>query len=157
MDIIERIESFNFNIGNTIDRPDERQVSLYVGLVLEEVAELVQAASGMLEMDDVKSIKELADRFKKGHQALADTEPDLDEDERVDILDAACDVVITAVGVGISLGANVRGALHEVMRANEKKLEHGRIDENGKLLKPDNWQAPDLRDYLYDDYEAEDA
>jgi predicted HAD superfamily Cof-like phosphohydrolase len=51
----------------------------------------------------------------------------------------------------LSQGANVEGAAAEVSRANLAKFPNGVAvrDANGKVVKPEDWKAPDLKPFIY--------
>ena len=74
------------------------------------------------------------------------------ENNNVEKLDALVDILVVTVGAINSLGANGQGAWDEVMRTNFAKIdsETGKVRkrEDGKVLKPDNWQPPDLTPYV---------
>lgn len=69
----------------------------------------------------------------------------------VALLDALCDQIITAIGVGVLLGYDMEKALAEVNRSNYTKFNpdgtpYIRID--GKIGKnPDTYQEPQLRQF----------
>lgn len=65
----------------------------------------------------------------------------------VDRLDKACDAVVFAVGSMAKLGLTpelIREALSVVMTANMQKLSMPK-DEHGKLMKPDNFEGPEVK------------
>lgn len=72
-------------------------------------------------------------------------------DNIVDDLDALIDILVVTIGAIHSLGANGEGAWNEVMRTNFAKIdsETGRVRkrEDGKVLKPEGWTAPDLKPF----------
>lgn len=75
------------------------------------------------------------------------------------LLDALCDQIVTALGVGYMMGFDMAGALAEVNRSNYTKFttdEHGNpipfIDANGKIGKnPDTYRKPDLEQFIVSD------
>ena len=73
-------------------------------------------------------------------------------DNKVDDLDALIDILVVTIGAIHSLGADAEGAWKEVMRTNFAKIdsETGKVRkrEDGKVLKPVGWTAPDLKPYL---------
>lgn len=70
----------------------------------------------------------------------------------VDDLDALIDILVVTVGAIHSLGADGEGAWQEVMRTNFAKIdpETGKVTKrsDGKVLKPEGWQPPDLNRYV---------
>ena len=77
--------------------------------------------------------------------------------DNVALLDALCDQVVTATGVGVFMGAKFIPALDEVNRSNYTKFatdEQGNyvpyIRPDGKIGKnPDTYQEPDLEPFVY--------
>lgn len=72
-------------------------------------------------------------------------------DNIVDDLDALIDILVVTIGAIHSLGADGEGAWKEVMRTNFAKIdrETGKVRkrEDGKVLKPLGWKAPELAPY----------
>ena len=72
--------------------------------------------------------------------------------DRVEQLDALIDILVVTVGAIHSMGADGIGAWDEVMRTNFAKIDPdtGRVRKrgDGKVLKPQGWQPPDLEGYL---------
>lgn len=75
-----------------------------------------------------------------------------ESDNAVDDLDALIDILVVTVGAIHSLGADGEGAWNEVMRTNFAKIdaETGRVRkrEDGKVLKPEGWQPPNLKPFV---------
>lgn len=69
---------------------------------------------------------------------------------RLALLDALADQIVTATGVGTFLGMNVPGALAEVNRSNYSKFEDGEpiFNENRKVMKGKDYTPPDLTPYI---------
>jgi len=67
-------------------------------------------------------------------------------------LDALIDILVVTIGAINSMGADAEGAWNEVMRTNFAKInEHtGKVRkrEDGKVLKPEGWQPPNLKPFL---------
>ena len=76
------------------------------------------------------------------------------EDSRLPVtdLDAMIDILVVTIGAIHSMGADAEGAWNEVMRSNLAKIdpESGQVlkREDGKVLKPEGWTAPELRPFL---------
>jgi predicted HAD superfamily Cof-like phosphohydrolase len=75
-----------------------------------------------------------------------------DNNDRVEILDALIDIIVVTVGAINSMGANGEAAWDEVMRTNFAKIdsETGKVKKraDGKVLKPQDWKAPNLKPYV---------
>jgi len=75
-----------------------------------------------------------------------------ESDNIVDDLDALIDILVVTIGAIHSLGANAEGAWNEVMRTNMAKIDPAtgkvRKREDGKVLKPEGWEPPQLNKFL---------
>jgi len=75
-----------------------------------------------------------------------------DAESAVDELDALIDILVVTIGAIHSAGFDAEGAWKEVMRSNFAKIDpdSGKVRkrEDGKVLKPLNWQPPQLSQYL---------
>jgi predicted HAD superfamily Cof-like phosphohydrolase len=71
---------------------------------------------------------------------------------RTETLDALLDIMVVTIGALHSLGVDVEGAWHEVMRSNLSKIDRGtgkvRKREDGKVLKPVNFVSPQLEQFV---------
>ena len=105
--------------GQTTDEKNDHQLDLYVNLINEEVKELIEA------------------------RASADS---------VETLDALIDIMVVTAGAIHSMGADAEGAWKEVFRSNMAKVDpitgQVRKREDGKVLKPANWEPPRLERFL---------
>jgi predicted HAD superfamily Cof-like phosphohydrolase len=76
----------------------------------------------------------------------------VDNNDRVEQLDALIDILVVTVGAVQSLGADGEGAWKEVMSTNFAKIDSltGRVRkrEDGKVLKPTGWRPPELSKYI---------
>ena len=118
-------EKFMITCGQTVGRVNneinEDQYNLYLDLIKEEVAELQVA---------------------------------VDTCNAVEQLDALVDILVVTIGAIHSGGFDAEGAWKEVMRTNFAKIdsETGKIRkrEDGKVLKPIGWTAPNLVPFVKD-------
>ena len=112
-------EKFMRACDQTVDEPNLKQYGLYVKLIEEETKELAEA--------------------------IASNDP-------VEQLDALVDILVVTIGAIHSMGADAEGAWKEVMRTNFAKIdrETGKVRkrEDGKVLKPVGWTAPDLAPFV---------
>jgi predicted HAD superfamily Cof-like phosphohydrolase len=73
-------------------------------------------------------------------------------DDLVEQLDALIDILVVTIGAIHSAGFDAEGAWKEVMRTNFAKIDHetGKVRkrEDGKVLKPLGWTAPELNTFL---------
>lgn len=84
--------------------------------------------------------------IKEEYQELLEAQSQLDE------LDALIDILVVTIGAIHSMGADAEGAWNEVMRTNFAKVDAktGKVRkrEDGKVLKPEGWEPPELRSFL---------
>ena len=76
----------------------------------------------------------------------------LEANDRVEQLDALIDILVVTIGAIHSAGFNAEGAWNEVMRTNFAKIDPttGKVRkrEDGKVLKPEGWTAPELSQFV---------
>ena len=123
--------------------PSTADVCLQIGCHYEEVSEM----SAALCDDDVAyelAVTSLA--YKMSHIWYLGA----NADARVELLDALCDQIVTAVGVAYMMGMDIEGALAEVNRSNWSKFEGGVpvFNEHGKIAKGVEYTPPELSDYI---------
>lgn len=124
--------------------PTTKNKAVQVGCHLEEVAEMCFAIGV-----DIYAVGELVqdagDYYKRGGEL-----PDLTPDQRLELLDALCDQIVTAVGVAHMYGMDIETGLHRVNGSNWSKFVDGQpvFDENGKVKKGPGYFKPDLRDLI---------
>lgn len=74
------------------------------------------------------------------------------EQNQLEQLDALVDILVVTIGAIHSMGADGEGAWKEVMKTNFAKIdkETGKVRkrEDGKVLKPIGWKAPELESFL---------
>jgi predicted HAD superfamily Cof-like phosphohydrolase len=112
-------EKFMKACDQTVDKHNDVQFKLYYDLIAEEFAELNAAV-------------------------LAG--------DRVEQLDALLDIIVVTIGAIHSMGADGEGGWKEVMHTNFAKIdrETGKVRkrEDGKVLKPVGWVAPNLEPFV---------
>jgi predicted HAD superfamily Cof-like phosphohydrolase len=71
---------------------------------------------------------------------------------QLETLDALVDILVVTIGAIHSMGSDAEGAWREVMANNLSKIDRatGYIKRraDGKILKPDTWQPPELQKFL---------
>ena len=99
--------------------PNESNYKMYLGLIDEEVGELEEAVMA---------------------------------DDRVEQLDALVDILVVTMGAIRAGGFDGEGAWKEVMDTNFAKIDSDtgkvRKREDGKVLKPEGWKAPELAKFI---------
>jgi predicted HAD superfamily Cof-like phosphohydrolase len=112
-------EKFMRACDQSVDRLNQDQFNLYVQLIGEETGELADAINAQ---------------------------------DKVETLDALVDILVVTIGAIHSMGADAEGAWREVMSTNFSKIDRktGRVRkrEDGKVLKPVGWVAPELTPFL---------
>jgi predicted HAD superfamily Cof-like phosphohydrolase len=90
-------------------------------------------------------VKLIEEEFKELKEAIA-------SNDRVEQLDALEDILVVTVGAIHSMGADGEGGWKEVMGTNFAKIDKltGKVRkrEDGKVLKPLGWVAPNLKQYI---------
>ena len=99
--------------------PSDANYKMYLSLIDEEVGELVEAVAA---------------------------------DDRVEQLDALVDILVVTMGAIRAGGFDGEGAWKEVMDTNFAKIDPvtGKVRkrEDGKVLKPEGWKAPELAPFI---------
>ena len=76
-------------------------------------------------------------------EEICETLDAIDKDDIVAIADGICDSIVVLLGTAITYGIDIRPVWNEVHKTNMAK-KGGKIREDGKLLKPDGWEPPDI-------------
>lgn len=112
-------EKFMRACDQAVGKFDQDQYNMYLKLVKEEYNEL---QSALMDADAVEQ------------------------------LDALIDILVVTIGAIHSAGWDAEGAWKEVMRSNFAKIDHetGKVRkrEDGKVLKPVGWTAPELKQFI---------
>lgn len=126
-----------------VPQPTGKAKAVQIGVHFEEVAEMAAAIS---DNDLAVRIDMSAHAYKKGSRPLGDI-------DRLALLDALADQIVTAVGVAHMFNMDIDGAVKEVMRANWSKFVDGKpeFDENGKIKKAAGYFPPDLTPFVGSD------
>ena len=114
-------EKFMRACDQTVEEFNREQFKMYLGLIEEEYKELKEA---------------------------------INNHDQLETLDALIDILVVTVGAIHSMGADAEGAWKEVMKTNFAKIDNetGKVRkrEDGKVLKPIGWTAPNLQPFLKD-------
>jgi len=71
----------------------------------------------------------------------------LGNDDLIEAVDAMCDLIYVVLGTAVAAGVELIPAWYEVHGSNMQKA-HGPVGENGKRLKPPDWEPPDIEDAI---------
>lgn len=122
-------EKFMRACDQSVDGSNQAQFEMYLGLIKEEYDELLVAQGFDLE-----------------------TGERVNPVDMVETLDALLDIVVVTIGAMHSAGMNAEGGWKEVMMTNFAKVdkETGKVRkrEDGKVLKPTGWKAPELAPFV---------
>ena len=126
--------------------PSTADACVQIGCHYEEVSEM----SSVLYDDVEHALMHTALKYKMKYSGYIRAVEELSADERVELLDALCDQVVTAVGVAYMMGMDIEGALAEANRSNWSKFEGGVpvFNEHGKIAKGVEYTPPELSDYI---------
>lgn len=112
----------------------------------EEVAEMCEALGNQKTADALIEYKE-----KLLSLTVAECELLWERTDKVGLLDALCDQVVTASGVAQYAGMDFDSAIVEVNDSNWSKFDdegNPIINENGKIMKGPNYFKPELEHFV---------
>ena len=150
MSVIDNI--FNW-FKKAVPEPNNKNIHTQLGVHFEEVAEMLLALSGDDDQTEVLLHNAylanhlLAEHLKNNVGAL---NLDMTTESKVELLDALCDQIVTATGVGYMLDMNLPMALEEVNASNYSKFVNGEpiFNENKKIMKGPNYFKPSLEFHI---------
>lgn len=139
------ISSIALWFRRAMPNPTDKNRAVQMGVHFEEVGEHLEAIN--ISPPAQFEINQLAKALKNSMLIAPNA---YSEDQRLDLLDALCDQIVTAIGTGHTFGFDMLGALAEVDRSNWSKFVDGQpvFDANGKIAKPPSFSKPDLRRFL---------
>lgn len=132
--------------------PTEKDKATQIGAHFEEVSEMMQAL-----LCNSTQVHQISEEFYASPTIDKDIDGEamkLPENWEIDLLDSLCDQIVTAIGVGYMMGFDMVGALKEVNLSNWSKFdENGNpiFNENGKIVKGENYFKPDLAKFVRSD------
>lgn len=143
------IESIQRWFTAAVPNPDDRNRAVQIGCHIEEVAEMAAAIND----DDLAAKLDVISGQYKGQYK---TEADIRlcshmVVDRLELLDALCDQIVTAIGVAHMFGLDISTALARVDKSNWSKFDdQGRpiFNEHGKIAKGPNYVKADLSDLV---------
>lgn len=157
INLAETVHEFMRIGGQTVDTPDARQASLYLGLQMEELAEKLDALISVSPFEQTmlaplsRTLKITAQRAKEG--AYMPTFSTMFRETiaaHEQCVDADADLAWVALGSLMCSARMPFAIIHEVARANMDKYPNGVAmrDSNGKIQKPTGWRGPDHLNFL---------
>lgn len=157
INLAETVHEFMRIGGQTVDTPDARQASLYLGLQMEELAEKLDALISVNAFEHSvltplsRTLKFTAQRAKGGdYMHLFSTMFRENPKAHADCVDADIDLAWTALGGLMCSARRPFDVINEAGRANMDKYVDGVAmrDVNGKIQKPTGWVAPNHNGFL---------
>lgn len=133
-----------------VPNPTIENVSVQYGCHLEEIAEMLEVTGDNYEQHEIGTLACEYKLYKSGNPYYFIQLLNLNNDQKIEILDSLCDQIVTAVGVAHMLGMDIEGALKEVNDSNMSKFEDGKavFNENGKIKKGQHYRKPNLSSFV---------
>ena len=130
-----------------IPEPTIEQTCVQVGCHYEEVSEMMEA---MHDEGTAFVTQELAKDYKTCDISQLHHITTMGETDRIALLDALADQIVTATGVAHMFGMDILGALEEVNRSNFSKFEDGEpvFNPQGKITKGKHYTPPNLKSFI---------
>jgi len=133
-----------------VPNPSPRNALTQLGVHFEEVLEMVQtleeAGTTRPACEQLSFASDVLSYFQRQLKS-GDLEIDFSKINRVNLLDALCDQIVTAVGVAHMLGMNIEGALKEVAVSNDSKFGENGVpifNDHHKIMKGPRYQSPNI-------------
>ena len=121
--------------------PTDEVCELRLKLIAEELQELAAAFGYFLYFED-DSKEQCEPHFRLLKRSFL--KPNLR-----DAYDAVEDIMVVTIGTGVAMGTDLQPGWDEVHASNMSKFSVGsRKREDGKWLKPPNWNPPKLQQIL---------
>lgn len=129
--------------------PTNRDLSVQLAVLIEEFRELMESWEADSAYADTART-ETIDLLYHMEQELKHGSMNIGHLDRKEAIDALCDLPVTCFGFANFAKMDVVGALKEVADSNDSKLVDGKpiFDENGKMAKGPDYQAPQLEPFL---------
>lgn len=126
-----------------VPQPTEKNQAIQIGCNLEEVAEMLNVFNPMLG--------EYIDLYARSYKEWKTLDNiDWTDYKLIELLDALCDQIVTAIGVAHMFGFDIKNALAEVNKSNWSKFENGKpvFYKNGKIKKGKYYKEPELEMFI---------
>ena len=119
---------------------DVKEFQTAVGQNVSEVPEFPDENERVLRR---KLLKEEVEEYFDGE----------DKDDLENVAKELADIIYIVCGTAASYGIPLDRVFNEVHRSNMEKLVDGKVvrRDDGKILKPEGWTAPDIKSVLYGD------
>lgn len=139
-----RVERFMSDAGQTVrlfpSKPTDAERELRAKLILEEAFETIDALGVQVMLD--------ADNIHVGNVTAGKVSFKVNSCFNiVEAVDGCCDLMVVTLGTLSTIGVGDFHVIETVLDANDAKLT-GPIREDGKRLKPEGWQPPNIGEEL---------
>lgn len=145
------IEGTSLWFKKAVPKPNTKNFTTQLGVHVEEFYEMLieltpqDDSTRQALADTVEAVKHLATHLKQ-HGGVH-----VEPENHIGFLDALCDQLVTATGVGHMSNFNIVGALGAVNVSNFSKFDDNGdpiFDENMKVTKGPNYKPVDLSPYI---------
>lgn len=120
-----------------------------MGNPFEDQEKFMKACDQSTDHDNIKQYNLYLNLIKEEYEELREANF---IDNKLEQLDALVDILVVTIGAIHSMGADAQGAWDEVMNTNFAKIDPAtgkvRKREDGKVLKPEGWQPPNLQSFI---------
>lgn len=127
--------------------PTTEDACVQIGCHYEEIDEMLA-----VNHDNEDALSGIANAYKSKdkYSLMSVDNTKYFENMSVNMLDALCDQIVTAIGVAYMMGFDIEKALAEVNRSNWSKFVDGKpqFNEQGKIAKPESYSPPELKDFI---------
>lgn len=136
--------------------PSPHNTSTQLAVHFEEVAEMLEAlapAGSTFPAKEQLHFSHDVMNYVQRQMKTKHIDLDLTQVNRVNLLDALCDQVVTAIGVAHMFGMDIESALLEVGDSNNSKFDSNGnpiFDAQNKIIKGPNYRKPNLTPYVGD-------
>jgi predicted HAD superfamily Cof-like phosphohydrolase len=127
-----RFWSYKYAIKNSVQR---------------DVEEFHRVVLGIKNKEDTPAIRRPELRAELIREEARETVEAIERGDLIEAIDGMCDLLCVIYGTAAEFGINLAPFWNEVHRSNMAKIG-GPIREDGKQLKPANWQPPDIKGVL---------
>lgn len=147
----EQVVEFHraMNVPISSGSPEIRRPELRAALILEEALETVIAILGTKRA--IEKIRSEVDKIEREATSADGRSMFYNEPDLVEAIDGMCDVLVVTYGTAVDFGVDLEPFYDEVHRSNMAKAG-GKRREDGKVLKPEGWQPPRIKELLDEIY-----
>lgn len=156
----EMVKEFHNTFGHAVNdeptTPDAMVMKLRINLILEEVAELIEAIHAECTVPQ-SVLPAIVEQLQVTMQLINAAEDREFQPDHVDVADALTDILYVVNGAGLVFGLNLDDTMKEVHRSNMSKLGADGApiyNQFGKILKGEGYTPPDLESVIYGEEDA---